>query len=234
MSTPTQPVLRVCAVIPAYDEAGSIGEVVTGARRHVSRLVVVDDGSKDGTGQTAAAAGAVVLRHDRNRGKGAALRTGLAWVLARSFTHVLLMDADRQHDPTDIPTLLELARKGPCDVVIGERAFDRQTMPASRYYTNVISSWVISQFFVGATVRDAQSGFRLIRSDLLRGIRLTARGYEIETEMLIKLRRRGAVVTSGRVQLRYDGARSKLRPLRDTTRTCFLAVRYRFFPERWA
>ena len=144
------------------------------------------------------------------------------------------MDADRQHDPSDIPTLLELARKGPGDVVIGERAFDRRTMPASRYYTNVISSWVISRFFVGATVRDAQSGFRLIRADLLRAIRLTARGYEIETEMLIKLRRRGAVVTPGRVRLRYDGARSKLKPLRDTTRTCFLAVRYRFFPERWA
>jgi glycosyltransferase involved in cell wall biosynthesis len=200
----------------------------------VPDVVVVDDGSTDGTGAEAARAGAVVLPHGRNRGKGAAIRTGLAYVRERAYTHVLLMDADRQHDPGDIPTLLAAARTGPGDLVIGERPFDRETMPASRYYTNVISSWVISRFFVGVTIRDAQCGFRLIRSSLIDRVRLTARGYEVETEMLIKLRRRGAIVTRAPVVLRYGGVRSKLRPLRDTTRTCFLAVRYRFFPERWA
>jgi len=226
--------MRVCAVIPAYDEVGSIADVVTGARIHVPDVVVVDDGSTDETGPAAAAAGAVVLRHGRNRGKGAAVRTGLAYVLARPYTHVLLMDADRQHDPDDIPTLLAAARTGPGDLVIGERPFNRETMPAARYHTNVISSRVISRYFVGVTIRDAQCGFRLIRTSLVGSIRLTARGYEVETEMLIKLRRRGAIVTRAPVALRYDGVRSKLRPLRDTTRTCFLAVRYRFFPERWA
>jgi len=229
-----RPALRVCAIVPAFDEAASVGEVVAGARCHVAEVVVVDDGSGDGTADAAARAGATVLRHEWNQGKGAAVRTGLAHVLARPCTHVLFMDADGQHDPADIPALLDLAGRGPGDLVIGERRFDRETMPASRYYTNVISSTVISKFFVGATVGDAQSGFRLVRASLLRDIRLTARGYEVETEMLIKLRRRGAAVTRGQVKLRYEGARSKLKPLRDTTRTCFLAVRYRFFPERWA
>jgi hypothetical protein len=106
-------------------------------------------------------------------------------------------------------------------------------MPRSRYYTNVISSWVISRVFVGQTVTDAQSGYRVISTDWLRRLRLTARGYEIETEMLIKMARRGGRIVSVPIAMRYHGAPSKLRPVRDTTRTCFLAVRYRFFPERW-
>jgi len=144
------------------------------------------------------------------------------------------MDADLQHDPDDIPALLERARLGVGDFVLGERPFSRETMPASRFYTNTISSRVISRFFIGTQVSDSQSGFRLIRTSLLKGIRLTGRGYEIETEMLIKLARNGARIERTTVQLRYEEARSKLRPIRDTTRTCFLAVRYRFFPERWA
>jgi glycosyltransferase involved in cell wall biosynthesis len=226
--------MTIGVVIAAFNEAPTIREVVAGARGYVSDVCVVDDGSTDQTASEAERGGALVLRHDRNHGKGQAVRTGLAWALERPFTHVLLMDGDRQHDPDDIPALVDAARSGAGDFVLGERPFNRDTMPASRFYTNTISSAVISRFFVGARVADAQSGFRLIRSSLLRAVRLTARGYEIETEMLIKLRRKGAVIDRAPVRLRYDGARSKLRPIRDTTRTCFLAVRYRFFPERWA
>src|SRR5262249_40102018 len=109
---------------------------------------------------------------------------------------------------------------------VGERVFDKSKMPRSRYYSNVIGSRALSGF-IGSEIRDSQSGFRLIRCDVLRGMPLTATGYEIETEMLIKLARRGAPMTSVPVELSY-GARSKLRPIRDTTRTCFLAVYYRF------
>ena len=226
--------MTICVLIAAFDEASTIASVVEGARRHVPDVVVVDDGSADATAEIAERAGAVVLRHGTNRGKGRALRTGLAHVLSRPYTHVLLMDADLQHDPADIPRLIEKARSGAGDFVLGERPFVRETMPASRFYTNTISSAVISRFFVGTRVADAQSGFRLIRTSLLKDLRLTGRGYEIETEMLIKLRRSGARLERTTVRLKYDGSRSRLRPIRDTTRTCFLAVRYRFFPERWA
>jgi glycosyltransferase involved in cell wall biosynthesis len=223
--------VKVCALIAAYDEATAIGAVVAGVRPSVDHVLVVDDGSTDETAGRAAAAGAEVLRQPQNLGKGCAVRAGLSAILARNFTHVLLLDGDLQHDPTDAPKLIAAARETGADVVIGERPFDKETMPASRYYTNTISSWVISKFFVGRPVSDAQSGYRLIRTERVRALRLSARGYEIETEMLIKLARRGARIARVPIGLRYGGTRSKLRPVRDTTRTCFLAVRYRFFPE---
>lgn len=224
--------MTVCALIAALDEAATIGEVVRRVLAHVDHVIVVDDGSADGTAAAARGAGAEVIAHAANLGKGAAIRSGLRVILERPFTHALLLDGDLQHDPDDAPALLAAARTGAADLVLGERPFSRETMPASRFYTNTISSWVISKVFVGRPVGDAQSGYRLVCTDLLRRVRLTGRGYEIETEMLIKLARRGARIARVPIRLRYGASRSKLRPLRDTTRTCFLAVRYRFFPER--
>ena len=113
------------------------------------------------------------------------------------------------------------------DVVLGERRFEREAMPASRYHANRLGSHVLS-WFVGLRIPDTQCGFRVFRVDALRGITLRARGYEIETEMLVKLSRRRARITTVPVTAVYAGQRSKLRPVRDTTRTCFLAVYYRF------
>ena len=225
--------MTVCALIAAFNEAATIAAVAGGVREHVQHVVVVDDGSGDGTADAATSAGAEVVRHARNRGKGAAIRTGLDIILQRPFTHVLLLDGDAQHDPHDAPALVAVARETGADIVIGERPFSKTTMPASRYYTNTISSWVISRVFIGTRVADAQSGYRLVTTEALRRLKLSARGYEIETEMLIKLARRGARIGRAAIGLHYGAARSKLRPIRDTTRTCFLAVRYRFFPERF-
>lgn len=223
--------MDVCGLIAAYNEAPTIATVVEGVRRHLPHVVVVDDGSTDGTSDAATAAGAEVVRHPVNRGKGAAIRTGLGWVLQGNFTHVLFLDGDLQHSPYDVPKLIDAARSGFGEFVIGERPFVKGTMPAARYYANTISSWLISRFFIGARVSDTQSGFRLIRADLLRQIELSGRGYEIETEVLIKLARKGVHIDRAPISLQYEGSRSKLRPVRDTTRTCLLAVRYRFFPE---
>lgn len=222
--------MKISALIAAFNEAPRVGAVVSGIRRHLDDVLVVDDGSADDTAGVARAAGASVIRHDVNRGKGQAIRTGLARLLAGDSAHVLLLDGDGQHDPDDAPRLIAAA--GPGIVVVGERPFDRDHMPPSRYYTNVVSSRVIARLFVGQPVADAQSGYRLVDLDLLRRVRLTGRGYEIETEMLIKLSRAGARIVGVPIQMRY-GVPSNLRPWRDTTRTCFLAVRYRFFPARW-
>ena len=159
------------------------------------------------------------------------MRTGLAQVLAdETFTHVLLMDADLQHRPEDIPTLLAAARTRDLDLVVGARVFDRARMPRARYYSNVVGSRALSAL-VGHPVRDTQSGFRLVRCGRLRDLPLTSTGYEIETELLIRLSRRGARIGHVDVTLAYEGARSHLRPIRDTTRTCFLAVYYRFLAK---
>jgi glycosyltransferase involved in cell wall biosynthesis len=225
--TPAAAPPRVVAVVAAFNEASHIAAVIEGTRPHVAAVVVVDDGSIDGTAAAAAAAGAEVIRHPANRGKGVAVRTGLTGVRGRGYTHVLLLDGDLQHRPDDVPALVAEAAVTGADVVVGARTFDKAQMPRSRYYSNVIGSWALGGL-IGVSIRDTQSGFRLIRLAALEGIALTATGYEIETEMLIRLARRGARVREVAVALAYDGAPSKLRPIRDTTRTCFLALYYRY------
>jgi glycosyltransferase involved in cell wall biosynthesis len=219
--------MRVAAVIPAFNEARSIAAVVEGIRRFVDRVVVVDDGSSDETAARARAAGAKVIVHAANGGKGTAVRTGLARVFDGDFTHVLLLDGDMQHLPQEAASLIAEAERSGAEVVVGERRFDRERMPAARYYANRIGSRALS-WLVGVPIQDTQCGFRVFRVDALRPLTLTARGYEIETEMLIKVRRRGGRVAGVAVTAVYSGQRSKLRPIPDTTRTCFLAVYYRF------
>ena len=219
--------IRVQALIPAFNEAATIATVVTGISAHVAAICVIDDGSTDGTAEAARRAGADVLANPGGRGKGEAVRAGLARVLDGDCTHVLLLDGDLQHLPEEAPLLIAEAARTGADVVLGERRFDRRAMPASRYHANRIGSLALSKF-VGVPIRDTQCGFRLFKIAALRGLRLRARGYEIETEMLVKLRRRGARIASVPITAVYAGQRSKLRPVRDTTKTCFLAVYYRF------
>jgi len=222
----------VVAIVPAYNEAETIGAVVKGLAPHVMATLVVDDGSDDGTAMEATSAGALLRRHDTNRGKGHAVRTGLTWALAQSVTHVLILDGDLQHVPCEANRLIETASATGADLVIGTRQFDRDAMPASRYLANRIGSRALSGF-VGVRLNDTQCGFRLYRADLLRRLPpLSSRGYEIETEMLVKVRRRKGTIVEAPVTAVY-GAPSKLRPVRDTTRTCFLAVYYRFIEPLW-
>ena len=219
--------MRAVALIPAFNEARSIAAVVDGVRGVVDRVIVVDDGSRDGTAARARAAGAEVVAHAANRGKGTAVRSGLARVFEEAFTHVLMLDADMQHLPQEAGRLLDAARRTGADVVLGERQFDRDRMPAARYHANRIGSAILARF-VGAPVHDTQCGFRVFRVDALRPLQLTATGYEIETEMLIKVVRRGGRIAGVPITAVYAGETSKLRPVRDTSRTCFLAVYYRF------
>jgi glycosyltransferase involved in cell wall biosynthesis len=223
VSTP----LRAVAVIPAFNEAGTIARVIAGLRGAVDHVLVVDDGSTDGTAALARTAGAEVIEQGQNRGKGQAIRSALAALRSRDFTHALLLDGDMQHLPDEAPQLLEAAARTGADVVLGERQFDRAAMPASRYQANRLGSRVLS-WFVGIRFQDTQCGYRVVKLAALDGIPLRARGYDIETEMLVKLSRRGARMTTVPVTAVYAGQRSKLRPVRDTTKTCFLAVYYRF------
>jgi glycosyltransferase involved in cell wall biosynthesis len=219
--------LHAAAVIPAFNEARSITAVVAGVRGTVAHVIVVDDGSSDDTAYRARAAGAEVLVHGVNRGKGHAVRTGIARVLNGAFTHVLFLDADLQHLPHEAAALLAEAEASGAEIVLGERRFERSRMPASRYHANRIGSQVLS-WFVGVPVQDTQCGFRVFRVDALRPLKLSASGYEIETEMLVKVCRRGGRIASVPITAVYGHQRSKLRPVLDTTRTCFLAVYYRF------
>jgi glycosyltransferase involved in cell wall biosynthesis len=225
------PATRICALIPAFNEADLVGRVVAGVAPAVDAVLVVDDGSSDGTADAARRAGAECLRLDRNRGKGLAVRTGLASLLDAGFTHVLFMDGDGQHLAEDVPSLIACAVETGADLVIGARPFDRERMPASRHFSNTVGSRVTS-WLVGRPILDSQCGFRVARVEALRRLRLRATRYEIEMEILIKLCRRGATVAHAPVTMVYDGghARSKMNPVRDTVRICFSSLAFRFLP----
>jgi len=221
--------MRICALIPAFDEASHIAGVVEGSKRYVQQVVVSDDGSRDGTAEIAEAAGAICLRSTSNRGKACALRQAIDFAAARDFTHVLTLDGDGQHCPEDIPALIEAARATGADLVIGTRTFDRDAMPLARYCSNTFGSKLASAL-VGQEIRDSQCGFRLLRLDKLRSIALRSRFYEFEMEVLIKMARAGGSIAHAPVRTVYDNgqARSKMKPVRDTVRICLWSLAFRY------
>jgi glycosyltransferase involved in cell wall biosynthesis len=221
--------MRTCALIPAFNEAPYIAKVVRGARQHVAEVVVIDDGSSDGTAEIARTAGAICLRLPRNCGKASALRTGIAYARDHNFTYIITLDGDGQHLPEDIPVMLRVAEETGADLVIGARCFDRALMPRSRYFSNVVGSRLASTL-VGCEIRDSQSGFRLFRLDKLGGAKLRSRFYELEMEILIKMVRSGCTIAHAPIRMIYDHgqARSKMKPVRDTVRVCLWSLAFRF------
>jgi glycosyltransferase involved in cell wall biosynthesis len=217
---------RPVAVVPAYQAQATVGDVVRGLASSVARIWVVDDGSTDETGAVAGRAGAEVVRLAENGGKGAAVRAGLARALASEATHVAFVDADGQHDPADLPRLLDAARWGD-DFVIGSRMGDPEAIPAYRYRTNEIGSRVLSRMS-GLEVEDAQSGYRVVATDVLRRLDLKARGYIIETEILLKAARHVHRFRHVPVRAIYGGP-SHYRPFRDTWTISWGAVYYKVF-----
>jgi glycosyltransferase involved in cell wall biosynthesis len=222
---------HVMAIVPALNEASTIAQVVTGLRTRVARVIVVDDGSSDATADSARAAGATVISHTERRGKGQAVRTALGYVLAQPHVDlVLILDGDMQHLPEEAGRLIDTARATGADLVVGQRQFDRNAIPATRFYANRYGSAALSSF-TGVPLQDTQCGYRIFRADMLRRLRLRATGYDIETEMLVKVSRVGGRIVSVPVSAVYGAGRSKLRPVRDTTRTCFRAVYYRYIEQ---
>jgi glycosyltransferase involved in cell wall biosynthesis len=221
--------MKICAIIPAFNEASYIARIVEETREYIETVIVIDDGSEDRTARIAQAAGATCLGSPVNRGKSSALRMGIDFARANDFTHVITLDGDGQHLPQDIPAMLRVAEETKADLVIGARPFSRDLMPRSRYYSNTIGSRLASAL-IGCEVKDSQSGFRLFRIDKFSEIKLRSRRYEIEMEVLIKMARYGCTIAHSPIHMVYfnDDAHSKLRPIRDTTRTCLWSLAYRY------
>jgi len=219
----------VAVIIPALNAAKSIAPIITGAKEHVERVVVIDDGSSDGTGDVARAAGAIVIRHDVNRGKGGALKSGFLWALEQQLDGVITLDADGQHLPRQIPEFIEHRRATGADLIIGGRAHLFDGMLPRRRMANRFSAWAVAKAS-RTKIKDSQSGFRFYSSRVLREIPLRAEGFDMETEVIIRAGVRGLRVEQIPIDLGFvDGlSTSHYKPLLDTFRIAWTAFRARF------
>lgn len=215
-------------VIPAYNEAVTIRDVARRALRFAAAVIVVDDGSTDGTAAAVAGLPVTLLRSSRNEGKAASLWRGFHYALAAGFQGVVTLDGDGQHAPEEIPLLLEQARSHPSSPVIGSRLWNRSAFPPSRYRANRVANFWIS-WAAGHCIEDSQSGFRVYPAELLRRLEGRcgrAKGFVFESEILIEAARLGYTTVPVRVSAIYprQARPSHFRPVADIARIGFMVA----------
>lgn len=214
-------------LIPALNGASSLGKLIQGIILYLNpeTIIVVDDGSSDGTGEIAARVGATVLVHPLNRGKGAALRTGFEYILSSTdCDSVITMDADLQHDPADAPAFVAAWKSGSADLILGSRQRTRSGMPFHRVLSNTITSALVSAR-TGVRIKDSQTGYRLMSRDVLSSLKFEADGYEAETEILIKAARKGFRIVSVPIATIYAGAPSHMTHWKTTAQFLHVLLR---------
>ena len=222
---------RFCGLIPAYNVARTIPQVVEQARQHLPVVLVVDDGSQDETAHLARESGATVLSIPKNQGKGRALRSGFKDLLQEPWEGIITLDGDLQHDPAEIPKLIEEYDKIRPAIVIGSRMAEAEKIPGIRYWTNRVGVFCIS-WAAGQPLADTQSGFRLYGREVLESIPLWTSRYDTETEILIKAGMRGMKITCVQIKTIYyedELHHSSFRPFPDTFLICMVFLKSLFW-----
>lgn len=211
------------AVIPAYNEEKTIKETAERTKKFVDHVVVVDDGSTDGTFNEAKKAGVEVIKHKKNMGKAAALKTGFACL--GDYDTVITLDADLQHLPEEIPPLLS-GLDGGCDLCIGSRFLSNSNcMPLLNRISNRISSIILS-VLAGQTITDPQSGFRAIKRETLERLELMADRYAIEHIMILEAARKGFKIMEMPISCIYGEETSHINPVKDTVNVIYHILRF--------
>ena len=196
--------MKTLIVIPAYNEELTIGSVVTLAKKY-GDVLVIDDGSSDRTSEIAESSGAIVVKHEVNKGKGKALKTGFDYALANDYDAVVCIDADGQHNPDEIPLLLEPILEDKADLVIGSRYLNgaHKNIPLYRR----LGLWVLNVTTIlasGVKITDSQSGFRALSRKALEVLNLNFSGYNVESEMIHQVSEKGLRIVEVPINVRYD------------------------------
>ncbi len=216
--------MRTCVIIPTYNEAKGIGRLVKEIRLQNLDVLVVDDGSSDNTSQIAKDGGAIVLRNEKNQGKGASLIKGFNYALTNEYDAVITMDGDGQHLPEDIPYFMRLAKYSDSAIFIGNRMQKIKNMPLVRLITNRFMSWFLS-CLAKQRIPDTQCGFRLLKKEVLKRVNLVTSKYETESEILIKSSRLGFKIESVPIKSIYTHEISQINPFIDTLRFIRLIIK---------
>jgi len=185
--------VTIAVVIPAFNEAPTIRDIVMRTLREVGRIIVVDDGSDDGTGAALQGLPVTVLRNATNLGKAASLRRGMVCALEEGASAVVTLDADAQHEPEDIPRLVAAHVRNPQAIIVGARLHDRDRIPQARYLANRFANFWIA-WAAGYPISDSQSGFRVYPASVLSALEIgkdTSPGFVLESAVLINAARLG-------------------------------------------
>jgi glycosyltransferase involved in cell wall biosynthesis len=206
---------KITVILPAYNEEVAIGSIVLLTRKYADSVIVVDDGSSDRTADVARKAGAEVIVHEVNKGKGRALKTGFTAAVALGADIIVTMDSDGQHNPADIPKLVEPILKGEADMVNGSRylnGLDKNTPAYRRVGQTILDE--VTNLNSGLHITDSQSGFRAFAASTKDIFRFTAKGMAIESEMLADAGRHGLRITEVEIGVRYDVDGSTENPIK--------------------
>lgn len=217
---------RYCVVIPAYQAEKTVGPLIRQVKALSFDVVVVNDGSSDGTTSVASKEAAVVISHLNNQGKGAALKTGFDYARRMGYDGVITLDSDGQHDPQDILLLIRAGEVQHAGLVLGNRMGHGLGMPHLRWQVNRVMSLLVSAL-VGQRIPDSQCGFRMIRKEVLESVPMRAKRFDMETELVLRASRKRWKIISVAVKTIYDKKNtSHIRPIQDGLRFIGLILRH--------
>jgi len=219
--------MKTCILIPSYNEESTIGEVVKKLKFNDLEVIVIDDGSTDETSKIASEAGAIVMRHVKNLGKGISLKEGFDFVLRMTnFDSIIIMDGDGQHSPDDVPALIKHAEEKEGDIIVGNRMTYVKNMPFIRLATNRFMSFLLS-LMCRQHIPDTQCGFRLIKRKVLEQLDLKTKKYDLDSEILIKASKKHFKIVSVPVKTIYKDELSSIHPVKDSFR--FIALIFKSY-----
>lgn len=225
---------KFCVIIPAFNNESTVSIVVEKAKREIPHVVVLDDGSTDQSVTAAEAAGAKVIRISKNKGKGNTLRVAFRYAVKNDFDAIITLDADLQHDPSEIPKFIDYYTRHHAKIVIGNRMQAKDTIPRIRYGPNKVGAILFSRL-IHQAIEDSQCGFRLYDRQVMENIHILNVGFEAEADILLRAGKRGYRIGFVPIQAIYFPDRrhiSYYRPIKDTFRISIIFLMNLFWKDR--